>query len=160
MANKYAAINTFLYVGDGGDPSETFFKVAALQDIQLPKLKADTVDVTTQDETDFYHDYLSTLLDSGECTFPIVMDPLEATHNESATSVGVSPGGLKYLFDQRAKRNMRLEFSYTSPVTRMKFIAQVTGYSGEAKVQGALMANVTLKVSKKVTLEQGTGTGV
>jgi hypothetical protein len=154
---KIAAQGTFLYVGDGGSP-EQFFKMAQLQDINLPKIKADTLDVTTQDDTDHYYDYISTLLDSGEATFPIVFDPNEATHNETPTVEGTTPGGFKYLLDQRAKRNMRFAFPST-PACRMRFQAIVTNFGGDAKVKGALMANITLKCTKKTTLEVGTGTG-
>jgi hypothetical protein len=66
LSTKYAAQNTYLYIGDAGSPTETFFKVAFLQDISLPKVKADTLDVSTQDETDHYHDWLSTMIDSGD----------------------------------------------------------------------------------------------
>ena len=155
MATKWAAQNTFLYVGDGGSP-EQFFKVAHLQDITLPKLKADNIDVSTQDETDHYYDYLATMLDSGEATFPMVFDPTEGTHNETPTVAGVTAGGLKFLFDTRAKRNMRFQFP-TSPMTRFRFVAQVTGLAGDAKIKGALMMSVTLKVSGKTTMEAGTG---
>lgn len=159
MATKYAAQNTFLYIGDGATVSEAFFKVKFLQDIALPKEKADILDVSTQDETDHYHDYISTMIDGGECSFPIVLDPNEPTHNETPGVEGVNAGGLKWLMDNRARRNMRFEFSYTSPVTRIRFAGVVTGMAGDAKVKGNLAANVTIKVMGKPTLEVGTGTG-
>jgi hypothetical protein len=159
LSTKYAAQNTYLYIGDAGSPTETFFKVAFLQDISLPKVKADTLDVSTQDETDHYHDWLSTMIDSGEATFPIVLDPNDITQNETATVVGTNAGGMKYLLDQRARRNMRFEFSYTSPVTRLRFVAIVTGFAADAKVKGNLAATITIKVVSKTTLEVGTGTG-
>ena len=148
---KYAAINTFLWVDTTG--SGSFSKVLGVQDIMLPKIKADLIDVTTQDETDFYHDFLSTLIDSGEASFTLVLDPNEATQNETS-------GGLKWMLDNRTQRNMRFEFSYTSPVTRMRFVGIVTGFSGDAKVKGNLAASVTIKAIKKTTLEVGTGSGM
>ncbi|TAK97784.1 MAG: hypothetical protein EPO08_20685 [Rhodospirillaceae bacterium] len=159
MANvKYASQNTFLYIGDGGG-SEMFFKVLGLEDITLPQTKATLLDVTTQDETDHYMDYLSTLLDNGEATFPVVLDPNEVTQNEASTIVGTRAGGLKYLMDQRVRRNMRIEFGYTSPVTRMRFVGIVTEFSGSAPVKGALRAQVRIKAVGKNTLEVGTGAG-
>lgn len=148
---KYAAINTFLWVDITG--SGSFAKVIGVQDIMLPKIKADLIDVTTQDETDFYHDFLSTLIDSGEASFTLVFDPNEVSQNETA-------GGLKWLLDNRAQRNMRFEFSYTSPVTRMKFVGIVVGFAADAKVKGNLASSVTIKAIKKTTLEVGTGSGM
>jgi hypothetical protein len=157
MSTKWQAQNTYLFIGDEGSP-EQFFKVVFLQDINLPKRKADLIDVSTQDETDHYYDYLATMLDSGEATFQMVWDPTDPTHNNTATVAGVNAGGLEYLFNSRAKRNMRFAMP-TNPATRLRFVASVTGLVPDAKVKGALMQNVTLKVSGKATLEAGSGTG-
>jgi hypothetical protein len=159
VSTKYAAQNTYLYIGDGGTVTENFYKVAFLQDIQLPKIKADLIDVSTQDETDHYHDYLSTMIDSGEASFPLVLDTNDITQNETPGVVGVNAGGLKWLMDNRVRRNMRFFFSYTSPATRLRFVATVTGYAGDAKVKGNLAATVTMKILGKTTMEAGTGTG-
>lgn len=158
MNVKYASQNTFLWIGDDGSP-EAFFKVLGLEDITLPAIKASVLDVSSQDETDHYMDYISTLIDSGEAKFPILFDPNEPTQNETATVAGTRAGGLKYLLDQRARRNMRIEFSYTSPVTRMRFLGTVVGFDGTAPVKGALRATLTIKVMKKTTVEVGTGSG-
>jgi len=159
MNVKYASQNTFLWIGDGGSPTEQFFKVLGLEDITLPAIKASVLDVSSQDETDHYFDYISTMIDSGEAKFPILLDPNEESQNETATVVGTKAGGLKYLLDQRAKRNMRIEFSYTSPVCRLAFQGVVVGFEGQAPVKGALRATVTIKVMKKTTLQVGTGSG-
>ncbi len=158
MNVKYAAQNTYLYIGDAAI-SEAFFKVNAVQDISGPKAKADIIDVSTQDETDHYHDYLQTMLDAGEITFKIVFDPNDITHNQTATVAGTNAGGLQYLFNQRSRRNMRIWFSYTSPSTRRRFVGGVTGFQDDAAVKGALQASITVRIFGGTTLEAGTGTG-
>lgn len=151
----YAAIGSLLWVGDGSSP-ETFFKVAKVQDIAGPKVKTDTIDVTTHDTDDGYKEFIASLKDGQEVTFPCVFDPNEASQNESATIPGTQAGGLKYLLEQRVKRNMRLVMP-TSPSTRFAFVGLVVGFEADMKVSGALMAAVTIKVSKKPLLEQGVG---
>jgi hypothetical protein len=153
-AVKYAAIGMQLWISDGGASPETYFKVASVADIVGPKAKADTIDSTTHDTTDGYRDFIASLKDGQEVTFPVWLDPNEATHNETATVVGTNAGGLKYLFEQRVKRNMKLVMP-VSPVARVRFTALVTGYEFDFKVAGGIMANIVLKVNKEPVLEAG-----
>ena len=156
-ATKWQAQGTILYIGDAGSP-EQFFAVDHQQDFTLPQLKADQLDVTCQDESTHYYDWLSTLIDGGEISFPIVFDPTCITHNETATVAGTNAGGLKYLIENRLKRNMRIQLP-TTPGTRFRFLGTVSGFAGDAKVKGSLMTTVKVKVSGKPTLETGTGSG-
>lgn len=156
----YAAIGTQLWVGDGGT-LELFFQVAHIQDVSGPKMKRDTIDVTTHDSqvnAGGYKEFIGSLKDGQEVTFPLVFDPNSANHNETATVVGTTAGGLKYLFETNVKRNMRIQLP-TSPTTRLRFVGQVTEFDTDLKVAGAVMANCTIKVSGKPTLEVGTGSG-
>lgn len=153
----YAAIGTQLWVGDGNS-IETFFQVARIQDVTGPKMKRDTIDVTTHDSSSGYKDFIGSLKDGQEVSFPFILDPNYAGHNETATSIGVSSGGLKYLFETNVKRNMRLAMP-SSPTTRVRFVGQVTGFDQDLKVTGAIMGTCTIKVSGKPTLEVGTGSG-
>lgn len=156
-ATKWQAQGTKLYIGDAGSP-EQYFAVDHIQDFTLPQSKADQLDVTCQDETTHYYDWLSTLIDGGEISFPIVFDPTCITHNETATVAGTNAGGLKYLLENRLKRNMRIELP-TTPTTRFRLVGTVSFFGGDAKVKGALMENVKIKVSGKPILETGTGSG-
>jgi len=160
MSKAYAAIGTQLWIGDGGSP-EMFFRVARIGDVAGPKSKVDTIDVTTHEsalQAAPYKEYIASLMDGQEVTFPLVWDPGDDTHSETATSVGTNAGGLKYLMEQRAIRNMRLAYP-TSPATRTRFVGFVTGYEPDLKVTGHMAANVTIKVTGKPTLEAGTGPG-
>lgn len=156
-AVKYAAIGTELWIGDGASP-ETFFKYASIGDIMGPKMKADTIDVTTHDSTGGYKEYIPSLKDAQEITFPIKLDPNLSDHNETATVAGVNAGGLKYLFEARVRRNMSLVYP-TSPTARFDLSGQVIGYEPDAKVTGDLAGNIVVKVSGKPTLRSGLATG-
>ncbi len=154
-AQKYAAIQSVLWVSDGGSP-ETFFKVASCGDTSGPKKKVTTIDVTTHDTDDNYMDFIASLKDGGEVSLALVFDPNDITHSEAATVVGTNAGGLNYLFEQRVKRSMRLALP-VSPAARWAFTGLVTAFEPDMKVTDALRANCTIKVSKKPTLEAGIG---
>lgn len=157
MSVKWAAKGTKLFIGDAGSP-EDYFAVKQQQDFTLPQVKAAQLDVTCQDDATPYLDFISTTLESGEIAFPVVFDPTDITHNETATVAGTNAGGLKYLIEQRVTRNMRIELP-TTPVTRFRFTGNVSGFAGDAKVKGALMETVKIMIRGKATLEVGTGAG-
>jgi hypothetical protein len=160
----YAALGTQIWVGDGGSP-DTFFKVARVQDIQGPKVKTDLIDVTTHDAAlvdggDGYKQYIGSLKDGQQITFPVVLDPNDITQNETATVVGTNAGGLKYLCEQNAIRNCRIAFPQVSPTCRIRLKMLFTGFDFEAKVTGSVMATLTAQCIGKPTLEVGSGSGV
>jgi hypothetical protein len=157
-AVKQAAIGTALWIGDAGSP-ETFFLVSSAKDFAGPKMKADTIDVTTQDSASGYKEFISSLKDGQEVTFPIEFDPNFVGHNEAATIAGTQAGGLKYLFEQRAKRNMAMVYP-TSPFTKMSFVGVVVGFEPDNKVMGSMLGNITIKVSGKPTLGLGSVNGI
>lgn len=153
MAKKYAAIGSELWIGDAGSP-EQFFKVASVGDISGPKKKRDTIESTTHDtdtEDGGYKDYITSLKDGQDTTFPIWLDPNEASHNSTPTQAGVTSGGLDYLFEVGDTRNMFLAYP-VSPAARVQFKGIVTGLELDAKVGGGLMGNTTVKVTGKTSL--------
>jgi hypothetical protein len=156
----FAALGTQVWIGDGGSPTETYFKVGRVQDVSGPKDKTDIIDVTTHDSAtvnggDGYKEFIASLQDGQQITFPLVLDPNESTHNETATVVGTNAGGLKYLKNLRVRRNMRLVMPMVSPMCRVRLVGIVVGFELDFKVTGALMASVTIQVSGKPTMEQG-----
>ena len=153
-----AAIGTQLWIGDDESP-EYFTRVGRIGDVSGPNVTADTIETTTHDTEDLeggYKEFITSLKDGGEVTFPIMFDPTSEEHNESATDPGVAAGGLKYLIESREKRNMRLVLP-SSPKYRLSFKGVLTQWGGDFKVQGAMMANITIKVSGRPVLEVGIG---
>jgi hypothetical protein len=163
MASPFAALGTQLWIGDAGSP-ETFFRVGRVQDITGPKDKTDIIDVTTHDASplnggDGYKEFICSLQEGQQVTFPMTLDPNAVEANEAATIVGTQAGGLKYLKNQRAVRNMRLAMPMVSPVCRVRMKGLIVGFEHSFKVTGAIEAMVTIQVSGKPTLEAGTGSG-
>jgi len=157
----YAALGTQLWISDGGSP-ETFFRVARVGDLTGPQSKAETIDGTTHEsalQDAPYREFVSSLLDGGEVTFPIMLDPAELSQAEAPTIVGTQAGGLKYLLEKGYRRNHRIVFPFTSPVARIRYVGLVTGFVPDMKVVGMLMSSITIKVSGKPTLEAGTAQG-
>ncbi len=151
---KRAALGVALWIGDAGSP-ETFFKVGSIKDVAGPKIKKTTIDVTTHDSLSGYNEFIASLKDGQEVTFPIELDPTSNQHDETPTVIGQNAGGLKYLLeDVNIPRNMKLVIP-SSPLTRFSFAGLVTGYEPDLKVLGSIMANITIKVSGKPGLAVG-----
>ena len=156
MANKYAALGTELWIGDGGSP-ELYTKVASVGDVTGPQKKRDIIESTTHDTdtTDGgFKEYVASLKDGQTTSFPIWLDPNEASHNSSPTVVGSFSGGLDYLFESGAVRNMILAYP-VSPAARVAFKGLVTDIGLDAKVAGGLMGNCSIKVTGKTQILNG-----
>ena len=136
------AFGTLLKLGDGGG-SEAFATIAEVKNIKGPKLKMDTIEVTSHSSTSAFREYIAGLLDGGEVTFDMNWLPANATQSYSA-------GVLKDMYN-RTKRNFQLVFPSASPTT-WTFAAFVTGFEPDAAVDGALTASLTLKLTGVPTL--------
>jgi len=142
MAN-YASFGTLLKIGDGATPTENFTTIANVMDISGPSLSLRTAESTHQTSTGGWADYIGTIKDGGQVTFPILFDPVENTHDAGA-------GLIKDMVD-RTKRNFQIVFPDTANTT-WTIPALVTGFEPGAPVDGNLTANVTLKVAGQPTL--------
>lgn len=136
MSNKYAAYGTQLLRGA--------VAVANVISISGPALSLDTEDVTSHDSTEAWEEVVATILRSGEISLEIEYDPAAATHKNAS-------GGLIYDLAQRASTTWSLVFSDTATTT-WSFTAFVVGFEPDAPHDGALTANVTLKITGKPTL--------
>lgn len=115
--------------------------IAAVRSIGGPGLSVDTEDVTTHDSTEAWEEVVVTIERSGEVSLEIVYDPAAATHSATA-------GLLDYL-----ENGKEAFFTLTFPDTSAwSFPGFVTGFEPDAPHDGALTANVTLKISGKPTL--------
>lgn len=115
--------------------------IAAVRSISGPGLSLDTEDVTTHDSTEAWEEVVATILRTGEVALEIVYDPAAATHSATA-------GLLDYL--ENGKEGF---FTLTFPdTTAWLFPGYVIGFEPDAPHDGALTANVTLKISGKPTI--------
>ena len=72
MATAWAAMNTYLSVLDTSVSPQVYVRIAKCDSISGPKIKRDTIDVTTHDNTDDYKEYIGSLKDGQEVTVGIV----------------------------------------------------------------------------------------
>lgn len=138
------AISSFgikLEMGDGGS-SEVFTEIAEVRDITGPGLEL-TMTETTAHDGDGFRNFVPTLKDAGEVSFPINYVPTNGTHDAST--------GLLKDYSDRTRRNYKLIFPDTSTTT-WTFSGYVTGFEPAGPVEGALCANVTIKVAGAPTL--------
>jgi hypothetical protein len=148
----YTAFGTILAYGNSETPGEEYTKVGKVKDINGPSASRDTIDVTNHDSPDGYEEFLASLANGGEVTFPVEWDPEDASHDQTT--------GVYSLMEETVTRNWRLIFPIESTVTPgqyhgFQFKALVTGLSGpHGPVKGSVTLDVTLKVSGKPT--QGT----
>ncbi len=135
-----SAFGTLLKIGDGGT-TETFTTIAEVTNISGPKLSVNTIDVTSHSSTG--KQFISGLKDGGEVTFTINFAPTGATHSRTS--------GLLKDYENRTLRNFQLVFPDAGSTT-WSFAALVTNFDAKMPVDGALTADVTLKVSGVPTL--------
>lgn len=138
MATPRAAIGTLLQKGNGASP-EVFTTVATVGNITGPGLKGDTIDVTNHDNTTMYKEFIVGLKEGGDVKFVLYFDPTETTHT-----------GLITTFENRTVSNWKLELP-VSPAQGWSFAGVVTAFDNKFDVNGAIMADVTIKVSGKPT---------
>jgi hypothetical protein len=115
--------------------------IAQVKSIGGPGMALDTEDVTTHDSTEAWEEVVATVLRTGEISLEIVYDPGGATHSATAG-----------LLDYKEKRKLAY-FVITWPdTTAWAFDGYVTGFEPSAEHDGALTADVTIKITGKPTL--------
>lgn len=138
MTQAIPSFGTLLKMGDSLTP-ETFTTIAEVGDIELPGINADTEDVTVQTSPGAVKEFVCTLLDAGEVTFPINWVPTDPTHDHTT-------GLLAQALD-RETRNFQAVLPDAGGFT-IQFSACVTKFGPpKAPVAGVLQADITLKVS-------------
>lgn len=136
------ATGTELQIGDGGDP-EQFDTIAEVRTLQISGTSVERIDVTNHGSTGGYREFLSGLKDPGEVTFTINYVPTEGTHDAQTGLLAELSGG--------TTRNYKVVWPDISNTT-WSFAALVTGFTPSAPADGALTADVTLKISGAPTL--------
>lgn len=142
MSDAISAFGTLLKIGDG-QASETFTTIAEVLDISGPNLTQRTSEVTSHSSTGGWAEFIGTILEGGEVTFRVNFVPTENTHDAGA--------GLVNDLENRTLRNFQLVFP-DSGNTTWSFSALVTGFRPNEPVEGALTADVTLRISGQPTL--------
>lgn len=153
---QYAAFGTILAYGNNESPSEEFTRVAQVRDIGGPSMSRETIDVTHHASPGMVAEFLASLADGGEVTFDVLLDPGDASHDQTT--------GLMALMGETQPRNWRLitpaESETPDQYYGYGFRALVTGFKPGAPVKEALTASITLKVAGQVTQSTYAVTGL
>lgn len=135
LSSAVSSFGTFLQIGNGATPTESFTTIAEVRDISGPNYSLDTEEVTNHSTVGGYKEYIPTLKDGGEVTFDLNFFQ-HTTHD-----------GLFDDYEARTRRNFRIVFPVPSGDDTFTFAAFITNIGHEAPVQGVLTRSVTLKVT-------------
>lgn len=136
---KYAAFGSTLKIGGTAGTA-----IVNITEIDGPELSAETMDMTAHDSAGSYREIIPTFLDAGEVSFTIQYDPAHATHKNAA-------GGLLYLYAQKTLSSFALGMP-TTPAANIVFSGYVTKFKPGMPLDGALTAEVSIKVTGAPTL--------
>ena len=139
-----AALGTLLKTGNGASP-EVFTTVSQVGNITGPGVKADTIDVSNHNQANAYKQFIAGLKEGGDVKFVLFFDPSDVTQNQTGAQ------GLLLLLENRVVTNFQLALP-TSPAVKWSFAGLVVDFANKYDVNGALMADVTIKVSGKPAL--------
>lgn len=139
-----SSFGTFLKIGNGGTPTETFTTIAEVRDISGPSFAVGTEDVTNHDSNG-WREHIPTIIEGGEVTFDI--------NFVGGATQGFASGSLYDDMVDKTKRNFQivLPAGVGSSNDTGSFAAYVTGFELSAPVEGVLTASVTLSITGSVT---------
>ena len=120
---------------------DLFVPMAEVKSITPPSAKVDQVEVTHMQSPGMYREFISGLIDSGECSFVMNFIP-GATSDDRIFALLSLPIGVS------RRRAMRL--SYPNGVTWF-FSGEIVGYEPDVPFDDVMKATVTIKVSGPIT---------
>jgi predicted secreted protein len=132
------AFGTHLQRGDGAS-TEVFTTLADVTSLSPPKIKRDTLDVTSHDSVDGWQEFVGGLKDPGEVSADVNYQPTE--HDVLVED-----------FEDAKPRNYKIVFP---DGTIWAFGAILTGFEPDAPYDDKLAATLTWKVSGKPTITPG-----
>lgn len=127
---------TLLKIGDGGSP-ESFTTIAEVGDITGPSMSADTIEVTSQDSTGGFKEYIAGFKDGGELSAPMNFV------NSAAQEALIDD------FLASTKRNFQLVTTHGSPYTAT-FAGYITAIDHSFPINDKATRNVTIKITGAV----------
>jgi len=137
MSDAIAAFGTLLKMSNGlTGTAEIFTTIAEVGDIDGPSMSVDTIEVTSHSSPSARKEFIASLIDSGELSFPIWFVTDDPTHDETT--------GLQKIMNDRVVRNFKIVYPDAASVT---FAALVTKFGVKSPVAGVQSADVTLKIS-------------
>lgn len=121
--------------GNSDGPPETFTNVHELIAFEPPDVQADDIEVSHLESPGGYKEYIRGMLDAGEVSFSINWDPTgRATHAQIRT-------------DYAAGTSRNYRFVLPGAIETVTFPGYVKGLKRNVAPNGAITADITLKVS-------------
>lgn len=130
-----------LQLGNGGTP-ESFADIAEVMDITPPPMERDEIEVTNQQSTGGWREYIPGWRDGGEVTFNCNWLPNNATQNETT--------GLLKTFADNLLHNWKIVLPDT--VKTISFAGFITGFEPDLPLEEQGQLSLTVRVSGPVTI--------
>lgn len=118
-------------------------RLAEILSYDGPNKKRDTIDVTNMDSTDGYKEFIGGFRDSGElkCPMNFTRDTYDLMNED---------------FESETKQTYELAIPDADNTT-LSFLGLVTDLGFKADTSKQVQADVTIKVSGKITIDSGSG---
>jgi hypothetical protein len=120
---------------------DVYVALAEVKSITPPSIDVDQVEVTHMQSPNRYREFISGLLDGGECSFEMNFVPGSTSDDRLFELLNLATG---------VSRRRACRISYPNGVT-WAFDAEVTGYEPDVPFDDVMTATVTLKVSGTIT---------
>ena len=144
MSNAWWAYGSELKIGDDGT-AESFTKVAEIIDIGGPRMSRDVIEVTSQDSSDGYREFIPGLKDGGEVAISANWIPADETHDGST-------GVLSKFEDDNLHNWQILTAEDGTAKLTINFKAIVTSFNVDLPLEEQAKLDFTLKISGKPTI--------
>ena len=145
-SGAFWAFGSQFKIGDDGS-TETFTKVAEIIDINGPGLSRDVIEVTSQDSTNGWKEFLPGLRDGGEINITANWDPDHATQDGTT--------GILSKFNDDELHNWQI-ITPSGAGVDIDFAAFVTAMNLSFPVAEKGILECTLKISGAVTVSPST----
>ena len=139
-SSAFWAYGSVIQLGDGATP-EVFTAIAEVIDISPPSMSRDDIDVSNQDSTSGWREFIPGWRDGGEMSFNCNWLPTNATHDENT--------GLLSTFTDDDRHNWKLILPDT--VKTLSFAGFVTGFEGDLSLEEQADLSITIKISGVIT---------
>lgn len=138
MSDAVLGFGTKIKIGDGAGTAETFTEIPEIVgDIKGPGLELGTTEVTPHKDTDYYREFLPTLINAGVISFTINYVTGDTTHQAVKTDA-----------ENRTKRNFQIEWPDGE---ENQFVGYITKFSKSAGLESAIAMDVEITISGAVT---------